>query len=109
MPRKFFGDFLKKARIQLDNSQSEIAKFLGRSGAWVNRIENESIPIPADRELLAKMALVYDVDLSELELRAGLIPGEYLSIVGGFPDGAIVMLDALVGIVQANENVAKED
>lgn len=90
------GNFLKSARKRQKFTQQDVAKLLDRHLGWVNRLERETIGAPHDRVLLDKMATVYNVDLTELELRAGLIPSEYLQVVSAYPETARMFLDTLV-------------
>jgi len=79
-----FGPWLKTQRSQLNMSQADLAVQLNVTPSYLCRIEAEN-RVPST-ELLERLSHLLSVDLTHLQLRAGVIPPDILSRIQAEPE-----------------------
>jgi transcriptional regulator with XRE-family HTH domain len=84
-----FAEEIKAQRIALGPTQSALAEICQVTASYISKMENNQIPYPPAKDIIALLARALQLDEYKLTLMAGQIPAEmqklFLSVLLAYP------------------------
>jgi transcriptional regulator with XRE-family HTH domain len=103
-----FGVKLRDLRIQSNMTQRRLASMLGVDFSYLSKIENGVLPPPSEK-VLRKLSSILGMDIDELEISAGRVPGDIIQIMSqkNRSDFGVMIRDRRLKLGLTQVNIAK--